>query len=251
MINSHLPSLPCQSQIFAVVIALVGSVLPLESSQADEGSWAVALKTSLSLVEVADIDHNGTIGTGRIIDGILDGAIRENQTEDYTAGVGFALIWKFGRWRSELDYTYRYRSDWDIVTTTPSIQSITNIFSDIETHTLMLNLAYRYPISNVWSWEAGAGIGRVQNRINAEYLERAVPGVSSEFRVTDNSFGNEFTYAVFAGLNRKLGDKWQLNMRYRYIDLGDLDIGPFPIRSSAADATFSANEFQVSLERDL
>ena len=65
------------------------------------------------------------VGTGTVINGQLDGAVRDPRTEDYTGAVNFTLArYLKPQWRVETSYQYRYRSDWDVALTTPSLQTI-------------------------------------------------------------------------------------------------------------------------------
>ena len=133
---------------------------------------------------------------------------------------------------------------------TPSIATVTNVFTDVTTHTLMFNLIRRGVINQNWSWEVGAGIGVVMNKGDTEYLERATP-TTSELRFEDTNRDNDFTYNVLAGVTRDLGGPWTLNIRYRYIDLGDLGTGPFLDRPARLSAEHHSHELQFSVEFEL
>ncbi|MEM7099584.1 MAG: outer membrane beta-barrel protein [Pseudomonadota bacterium] len=218
-------------------------------AQASE-KWFAAVKASIGDVEIDGISHGGTIGTGALINGEIDGQLEDTAIDDYTAGLGFSLGRRIRNWHYEAEYIYRYRTDWDLVAPTPSIQTITNVFSDIETHTLMLNVARRGVISQNWSWELGAGIGLASNDIDGEYIERQVPGIRPEMVFKDDDGGIEFVYNLFAGVTRDLRGPWTFNIRYRYIDLGEVEIGPFPGRASQASGDYTSGELQFSLERN-
>ena len=230
----------------AAVLLLLGQ--PAMAAQGD-GEWFGAVKVSLGDVTIDSISTSG-IGNGSIINGQLDGALEDDAVDDWTAGMGIAFGRRFGYWNLEAEYIWRYRTDWDVVTATPSIQSITNIFSNVETNTLMINLARRGPISEHWSWEAGAGIGWVTNDIESDYIEREVPGVRAQMTFKDDDSTSDFSYSVFAGVTRELGGPWTLNVRARYIDLGELETGPFPSRPGRATADHQSMEVQISIERD-
>ncbi|MGK0257893.1 MAG: opacity protein-like surface antigen [Candidatus Azotimanducaceae bacterium] len=219
------------------------------SAYASDSEWFAAVKLSLGKDNIDNISHGGTIGTGTLINGEIDGQIRDEKIDDYTAGLGFAVGKRIGNWTYEAEYIYRYRTDWDVVTTTPSIQTITNVFSDTQTQTLMFNLIRRGVISQDWSWEFGAGIGLVVNDIEASYIERATT-INPEMEFADNSRDTDFTYNVLAGVTRDLGGPWTLNIRYRYIDLGELKAGPFPSRSARLSADHTSHEVQFALERE-
>jgi len=90
---------------------------------ADDGEWFVGLKASLGEDTIDSISAGGTIGTGMMIGNEIDGQIADDEVDDYTAGVGFSAGRRFGNWTVEGEYIYRYRTDWDIAASTPSITS--------------------------------------------------------------------------------------------------------------------------------
>ncbi len=215
-----------------------------------DGQWFVTISGSIGDVSMEKISTGGTIGTGVIINGERDGQLEEDEINDYSAGIGMSFGRRIGYWQIAAEYVYRYRTDWDVVVATPAIQSITNVFSNVETHTLLLNAARRGVLTRNWSWELGAGIGLVHHALDSQYIEREVPGVRGELIFEDTSRNSDFSYNVFAGITRDLGRSWTLNMRTRYIDMGDLEAGPFPQRPARLSARQNAVELQFSIERD-
>ena len=225
------------------------SVFASNHEGASNHEWFAAVKLSLGEATVDGISHGGTIGTGALINGEIDGQIEDEKIYDYTAGFGFAVGKRVGNWTYEAEYVNRYRTDWDVASTTPSIQTITNVFSDTKTQTLMLNIIRRGVISRDWSWELGAGVGLIVNDIEASYIERAT-GLNPEMKFSDDSRETDFTYNVLAGVTRDLGGPWALNIRYRYIGLGELKTGPFPSRTARLSADHTSHEIQFALERE-
>jgi hypothetical protein len=215
-----------------------------------DSQWFAAISVSVGDVTIDNISHRNTIGTGGMIGNGIDGQLEDESIDDQAAGLGIVVGRRMGNWNISAEGVWRYRTDWDLVVETPSIQTITNVFSDIETNTLMLNLARRGPISQFWSWEVGAGVGLVRNNLDSQYIERAIPGVAAEQKFKDTSSDIEFSYNVFAGVTRDLGGPWTLNVRYRYIDLGELQAGPFPDRAGQAFGDYRSQELMFTFERD-
>ena len=231
-----------------LVVAVITLTITI-NTWADD--WYAAAKILGGYATVEDITDKGSIGTGQPVNGITDGDILEEEFDDYVYSVGFSVGKHVGYWALEAELTWRYRSDWDITAPTPAIQTITNVFTNIETTTLLFNAIRRGPINEHWSWEVGAGIGLAYNTLESEYIEREVPGITPEMVFKDPSKNTELTWNVLAGVTRELGGPWTLNVRYRYIDFGDLEVGPFPMRNSKVFGTWSSHEVQFSLERDL
>lgn len=218
------------------------------SATADDSQWFAAVKASFGAVTIDDVSHGGSIGTGMLIGNDVDGEIKERSTDDYTAGLGVAAGKRWGNWTLEGEFIYRYRTDWDVVAPTPSIQTITNVFANVETNTLMLNLVRRGVLNRRWSWEVGAGAGLVRNTADAEYIERATP-TQPQRTFDDKKSKTDFSYTLLAGVTRELRGPWTLNVRYRYIDLGELKVGPFPQRPARLSADHRSHEIQFALER--
>jgi opacity protein-like surface antigen len=211
--------------------------------------WFVGITSSIAEVKIENISAN--IGTGEVIGGERDGQIEDTEVDDYTAGFGFSVGRRIGYWQVAAQYIYRYRTDWDVVAATPAIQTITNVFTNVETHTLLINAARRGPITQHWSWELGAGMGYVHHRMDSQYIEREVPGISGEQVFKDQRRNGGFSYNLFAGVSREFGRNWTLNLRTSYIDMAELKAGSFPDRPVRLSADQSAVELQFSIERDL
>lgn len=239
-------SIPVPFTVTLMLLALLGTPA---LAAADDAKWYGGIKASISEDTIDNISQSG-IGTGEVIVGILDGVLEDDSIDDHTAGFSVAVGRRMGYWNLELEYTYRYRTDWDIAAVTPSIATITNVFSNVETNSLLLNVARRGSISQHWSWELGAGAGLVYKRLDSDYIERETL-TEPERIFSDSSSDADFSYSVFAGVTRDLGNPWTLNIRARYIDLGELEKGPFPGRAAKVSADQSAIELQFALERDL
>lgn len=230
------------------------ALLLTRTTSADTGSsgteqWFVGITSSIGEVNIENISAN--IGTGEVIGGERDGQIEDTEIDDYTAGFGFSVGRRIGYWQLAAQYIYRYRTDWDVVAATPAIQTITNVFTNVETHTLLINAARRGPITQHWSWELGAGMGYVHHRMDSQYIEREVPGVSGEQVFKDQRRNGGFSYNFFAGVSREFGRNWTLNIRTSYIDLAELKAGSFPDRPVRLSADQESVELQFSIERDL
>ena len=64
--------------------------------------------------------------------------LREGRLDDGVAGLGLHIERDIRNWQIGLSLAWRYRTDWDLTARTPSIQSITNVFSDVETRSVLL-----------------------------------------------------------------------------------------------------------------
>ncbi len=231
----------------AAVLAVLASVL---AGSAKGAEWQAAVKLNAGFAAMSGVTDRGTLGTGERIGIDIDGELKQRRTEDVAAGVGAAVGRRFGSWLLEAEYVWRYRTDWDATAPTPTIRAITNIFTNVRTSTLMLNAARTGPFGAHWFWEAGLGAGAVWNRMRSDYIERAVSGVRPERRFEGTHIKSSFAWNLFAGTSRAVGQRWRLGLRYRYIDLGKLRVGPFEARPAQVSADHSAHELQLVLTFD-
>ena len=77
-------SLLCTFIILILVLTLL-SFSP--RAGASDAEWYGAIKASISEDTIDSISQSG-IGTGAIVDGILDGVLEDDNIDDYTAGFG-------------------------------------------------------------------------------------------------------------------------------------------------------------------
>ena len=211
--------------------------------------WYLAARVSAGHALMQDITHKGTIGTGAPVGADIDGSLAHENIEDVTGGIGLALGRRFGNWNVEAEFMWRSRTDWDIAATTYSLNAITNVFTNVETSTLLVNATRHIPINDNWAWEVGAGVGLVANDLEGQYIERAVPGITPKLVFEDDARSTDFSWNAIVGISRKLGEAWSVDLRYRYIDLGDLHVGPFTPRLGEVFADYSSHELTLSFKR--
>ena len=217
---------------------------------AEGAGWQAAIKLNAGFAAMSRITDKGTLGTGERVGIDIDGELKQRRTEDLTAGVGAGIGRRFGPWLLEAEYVWRYRTDWDATAPTPTIQAITNIFTDVQTSTLLLNAGRTGPFGERWLWEAGLGVGAVWNRMRSDYIERAVSAVRPERRFDWADTKTSLAWNVFAGVSRAIGRQWRWGLRYRYIGLGELQAGPFETRPAQVSADHQAHELQLTLALD-
>jgi opacity protein-like surface antigen len=218
------------------------------TTNAAELTWYTGFETSVGRMLMDDNSHDDSIGTGQSINGIVDGALVERDVRDWSNGLGLSFGVESGGWRVEAEGIWRYRSDWDLSAITPSIGTVINVFTNLGTTTLMFNGMRQGQLAGNWYWEAGAGIGVVRKKFAAEYIERAQSRAQPDFIVERNKTAHDFAWQVFAGLAWQFGDHWALHSRYRFMDLGDLEAGPFPGRAARVNGDLASHELTIGFQ---
>ena len=242
---------PAHTGRVQLLLALLLTVTVQQTHFAE--GWRARLVLSGGRANIDDITDKGTIGTGEVIGGQIDGQIQESDFDDTAAGFGANVAYNWGAWAVEGELIWRYRTNWDLTIPTPEIRTITNVFSNVETTTALVNVIREgsFGSNSKWRWHAGAGVGVVYNDVEADYIERAVPGETPEFKVKDSNSETDVTWNVLAGVDRPFGNSWTFRIRYRYIDLGDLEVGPFPDRSGVVYGEHTSHELLFGLHRQL
>jgi len=222
-----------------------------ETSQRPNAAHPDRLRTYIApFYGTAILDQiTGTgVGTGQIIEGQIDGRLREGRIDDVVAGISAGIERPWGNYVLGVDVSFRYRTDWDLTAPTPSIQSITNIFSDVQATSAIVT------IGRTWQRGAnritiGGGAGPVFSRVESEYLEREVPGVRGQLRFQAEAHRVDFSWAGFAKWSYALGQRWEIGLGYRYADLGTLRTNDFDLRPGQFSTKHTSHDLVLSFGR--
>lgn len=232
---------------FTSGLAILSCLLAQQTQAAD--GWYTAGSLSIGAADLHNSSSRGTLGTGELIAGLVDGQFKHRREVDTVAGIGFGIGHRSQRWSLEAEALWRVRTDWDLAAPTPSIRTVTNIHTNISNITLLLNLSRHFNTQGTWQWQVGGGMGVGFNRFDTDYKERAIPGETDELEIRSSGSSEQFVWNLSAGVSRSLGKGWRGRLRYRYIDLGKLEVGPFAGRSARLVGRHSAHELQFTLVR--
>lgn len=169
------------------------------------------------------IGSYGTVDDVSITGG---GPLTINNDSDIVAAFGIALGYEWSKLsglplRSELEYHYRVRMDFDARDTgtagTPGYEN------DLASHVVLFNLYYDWVLSPRWTVYGGAGIGMAQNSSSVDRVNLTTGAKTSR---TDSKTGLAWNVGLGALWRIRPRSNWTLDLRYRYIDLGEVSSGP-------------------------
>jgi opacity protein-like surface antigen len=119
----------------------------------------------------------------------------------------------FGDFRADLELTLR--ADYSVTTNSfpgPPGPILFFYNTDVEAHTLMLNLWYDFPVREKWNLYVGAGAGVA--RIELETNDFVVKGSDSD---------TNFAFQLGGGVSYDLLKNLAIEAGYRYVNMGDAE----------------------------
>lgn len=160
------------------------------------------------------------------------GSFEVRNDTDGTGGIGLALGYNWAKKglpiRSEIEYHYRFRFDFD------GRLSGDGYETNLASHMFLANLYYDYGISKTWSVYAGGGIGLGLHEAETDH---DVNLNGSPINRTD--YHSNFVWNLAVGVVWKAWENWDIDARYRYFDLGEVESGPH----SASGITITADSY--------
>ncbi len=152
------------------------------------------------------------------------GAFKQKGDDPEAAiGTGFLAGYHWQRHgipiRTEIEYAYRIRLDFDTEAAGPPRTGYKN---DLSTHRLMFNAYVDFDTGTPWRPYLGTGIGWARN---SSETERA--NVAGAARQKIENDADNFAFSVQAGLRVAITRSWVGEIGYRYIDMGEVNSGRF------------------------
>jgi len=132
-----------------------------------------------------------------------------NNISDYVVDkrrlmISGALGYRYKHFRTELEYIWRRKNS-------EKIANITK--AQFKSHSYMFVVYYDFFPYSWFTPFVNAGVGYTRNKLN--FRNRIV-------NVSYTAKDNNFTWSLGAGLSAKLTNRWNLDVGYRYYDMGEL-----------------------------
>lgn len=240
-------NLPSPTRLRALLPTLLLSLCSVASAHAACGQWQVGPALSVGGTRIGKTPDRGQIGTGVLIDGRRDGALPQEPVWDSSAAAGVELSCQQGHWRLGASFNWHFRNDWDLSVPTPSIATVTNVFTNIERAVYLLNASYVVPLGRAWQLELKAGAGVAASKLRTDYKERLVPGARPAFIRKSSDSERGFAWAMGMGLARQLNPHWQMAVHYQFLDTGAVHIRPVADRGTRFRTNINDHQLRFSL----
>ncbi|MEJ5112454.1 outer membrane protein [Erwinia billingiae] len=189
--------------IFVLPMMMVsGSLFAADTQEGYYGS----VKYVQGKLKAGEMDTSSRPGVGDFVSG--------TETK-HLGGASIAAGYQYGNgWRTEGEYTFRQRAEF-----TSGSSTFATSFNHLQTKTerLMLNVYRDYSIGYGVSLFATAGVG--VTKIQAGGWQ----GTSA--REYDSSTQNNLTYALGAGVSYMPVNHLNIDLSYRYVDMGKVESG--------------------------
>ncbi len=98
----------------------------------------------------------------------------------------------------------------------------TGIENNVSIRTLMMNVFYDWDLGTWYTPHVGFGVGYGRNHSSAESNNFATGVIDGVETTTEN-----IAWSLMAGVQFDATDNWFADVGYRYIDSGELKVGPF------------------------
>ncbi|MBR2273788.1 MAG: porin family protein [Alphaproteobacteria bacterium] len=117
-----------------------------------------------------------------------------------------ALGYRYSHFRAEIEYVWRRKNKETIIGLNKA---------EFKSHSYMFVVYYDF-FPNYWFTPfIDAGVGYTRNKLRFRNIT-----ADTKYSIKDNSF----TWSLGAGLSAKLTNHWNLDVGYRYYDMGDLSM---------------------------
>ena len=117
-----------------------------------------------------------------------------------------AIGYRHEHWRAELEYIWRKKNN----------KTIAGGISDVsfKSQSYMFVVYYDFFPYSWFTPFVNAGIGYTKNKLRIH---------NNTVDVGYSAKGNDFTWSLGAGISAKITNRWNMDLGYRYNDMGDLD----------------------------
>ena len=163
--------------------------------------------------------------------------------EDVIGGIAVSVNRTWGRWRAELEYSWRVRTDLNAYIHYEDF--VSRVESNLESQAASVNF-YRYfdPIRGFQPYiTAGAGV--VRHTSDADYTSTRDGHLKQELTSTEI----RHTWNAGVGIVFDAGKDWNIDLGYRYVALGEAATATFADGISVATGPYSSHDLALTIRK--
>lgn len=190
----------------------------------------VGVKAGASFMEIDDLSNTTNIAN--------PAAVNVTSEDDIVFAVGASIGYNWGKkfqipLRTDLEYMYRTALNYAPNPTFTNAATPTRSDGDLNSHTVLANLNWDVGTWNGFTPFVGGGLGVAVNNTDTTGTVIATR-VSKDYDQTEVNLA----WSVGGGVGYAITSNWNVELSYRYIDLGDTAFGD----SNPNDAEISADD---------
>lgn len=219
------------SFVCALTMALPAFAGAAAAADGDSGLYA-SFRALGAYSKLTDSSHSGTVS----------GTLRETGHDDLVAGTGLALGYSFAASgapvRTELEFMHRFRFDYDARS---GGASGTGFGTNIATQTVIANTYWDFMTSKRTRPFVGFGLGWYRHDAETKRTD-----LNTNITTSKDTTSSGLTWSLLGGVNYDISPLWGLELIYRYIDMGKVDVGPFS-NGNKLTADYSSHDFVIGV----
>ena len=189
------------------------------------------------------------IGAVSMMDGLdtrnFNGTLNAQNDNDDVAGVGGVLgyRWRALPVRTELEVAHRFRFDLDLQDRGAPGGTI-DYEANVRTTSVLFNALYEWRNDTSFTPFIGGSVGWARNTADSDRVV-IVPGLPRTSKETDS---DDLAWGGMLGVDWRFAGNWSAELAYRYIDLGEVEVGPFSANNDGVTADdYTAHDVILSL----
>jgi opacity protein-like surface antigen len=156
----------------------------------------------------------------------LNNTYASDNEKDTVINASLAYGWAFESLpvRAELEYTFRGKADFNNTTNRAYLNSVGDVYDNgnadatVKSQSLMANVYYDFKNTSDFTPYVSAGIGASFNKLDVTEYQNIISSSASA-----NDKKTDFAWSVGVGVNYALNKDLDLDLGYRYVDLGKVN----------------------------
>ena len=165
----------------------------------------------------------------------------QDQSFVFTSSIAYGYTFKRLPVRAELEYSFRNKAKFNDLGLWPNTEIQTN--AELKNQSLMANFYYDFKNTSLFTPYITVGLGASLNKLKVQATGDSADDYANN-RKTD------FAWSVGAGVSYQINEKVDVDLAYKYIDLGQIEATHF-YRSIGSEYTFNeTSQYNAKLKNN-